>query len=149
MQQFSQASARFHGYEAEWIYQPAAEGFGVRVFTDSVRARLAQGGNLPRISPTRYGAELGYTQGAWSTHLTALRVRKQDRVAELESVTPGYTRVDAEVSYLLRAGGTASYLIFLQGTNLLDKDIRTHTSYLKDTTPQAGRSFTLGVRAQF
>jgi iron complex outermembrane receptor protein len=148
VQQFSQADARFRGYEAEVVYQPAKEGGAVRVFTDSVRARLNGGENLPRISPTRYGVELGYTQGPWTRSLTAVRVQKQDQVAELETATPGYTKLNAEVSYLW-ATTSASYLIFLQGSNLLDKDIRIHTSYLKDTAPQAGRSVTLGVRATF
>jgi iron complex outermembrane receptor protein len=148
VQQFAQADARLKGYEAEVTYQPAKEGAAVRVFTDSVRGRLKNGGNLPRISPSRVGLELGYTQGPWSKNLTVIRVQKQDQTADLETATPGYTKVNAEVGYQWVTTG-ASYLFFLQGNNLLDKDIRVHTSYLKDTSPQAGRSFTLGVRATF
>ena len=39
--------------------------------------------------------------------------------------------------------------VFLQGTNLLDEEIRLHTSFLKEVAPLMGRSFTLGVRAEF
>ena len=38
---------------------------------------------------------------------------------------------------------------FVQGTNLLDSDIRAHTSFLKDVAPLMGRSFLVGVRATF
>lgn len=152
VQQSSQADARFRGYEAEIMFQPGKEGGSVRLFTDSVRARLAGGSdgntNLPRISPTRYGVELGYARGPWTHNLTATRVQKQNQVAALESATPGYTKVNAEVSYLLNTT-SASYLFFVQGSNLLNEDIRIHTSYLKDTAPQTGRSVTLGVRATF
>jgi iron complex outermembrane receptor protein len=147
-QQFAHADARFRGYEAEVSYQPEKEGAAVRVFTDSVRAQLKDGGNLPRISPSRVGLELGYTQGPWSKNLSVIRVQKQDKVAELETATPGYTKVNAEVGYQWVTTG-ASYLFFLQGNNLLDKEIRVHTSYLKDVAPQMGRSFTFGVRATF
>jgi iron complex outermembrane receptor protein len=39
--------------------------------------------------------------------------------------------------------------IFLRGTNLLDEDIRQHTSPLKDLAPLPGRSLHAGVRFEF
>ncbi len=148
VQQFSHADAHFRGYEAELVYQPEKAGAALRVFTDRVQGRLVQGGNLPRISPPRFGVEWGYARGPWSHNLTVMRVQKQNRVAELETPTPGYTKVNAEISYLWNAPG-ASYLLFLQGNNLLDRDIRVHTSYLKHTAPQSGRSLNLGLRVTF
>jgi iron complex outermembrane receptor protein len=148
-QQFTQGDARFHGAEAELRLKPAGAAWGARVFGDLVRGRLAAGGDLPRLSPARLGATLDAKSGRWSGFVTAMRVRTQDRVAPLESPTPGYTKVDAEVSCRLAGGTGGALLAFLQGTNLLDRDLRVHTSYLKDVAPLMGRSFLLGLRGEF
>jgi iron complex outermembrane receptor protein len=37
----------------------------------------------------------------------------------------------------------------IQGDNLLDEDIRHHTSFLKDLVPAPGRTFKFTVRAGF
>lgn len=148
-QQYTQGDARFHGVEAELRWQPKGSPWGVRVFGDTVRGKLEQGGNLPRISPSRFGASLDAKSGPWSGIVTATRVKEQDRVAELESSTPGYTKVDAELAYRFGGGSRGGLVAFLQGTNLLDRDIRVHTSYLKDVAPLMGRSFLLGVRGEY
>lgn len=148
-QQFTQGDARFHGLEAELRYQPKGSAWGVRVFGDLVRGSLDSGGNLPRISPSRFGAALDAKSGPWSGVVTATRVLEQDRVADLESATPGYTKVDAEVSYRFAGASRAGLVAYLQGTNLLDREIRVHTSYLKEVAPLMGRSFLLGLRGDF
>jgi iron complex outermembrane receptor protein len=38
---------------------------------------------------------------------------------------------------------------FAEADNLLDEDIRHHTSFLKDLAPLPGRNLTLGARLQF
>jgi iron complex outermembrane receptor protein len=120
----------------------------MRLFGDQVRGKLADGSNLPRMSPSRFGATLEAWSGNASGSLTALRVREQDRVATLETSTPGYTRVDAEFSWRI-GEGRPGLVFFLQGTNLLDRDIRVHTSYLKDLAPLMGRSILLGLRGEY
>jgi len=75
---------------------------------------------------------------------------RQDRIAaEQETVTPGYTRLDAGLQYRVRHGGQVVSTLFLQANNLLDKDMRVHTSFIKDAAPLPGRSLTAGVRATF
>ena len=148
VQRYTQAEARFHGAEVEWRYRPEPGAWAVRLFADFVRGRLAGGENLPRMSPGRIGAEAEGRWNAWGARLTAMRVASQDRTAPLESATPGYTKVDAEVTLAL-GGGRRGLVAFLQGSNLLDEEIRVHTSYLKDVAPQMGRSFALGVRGEF
>lgn len=148
LQRTGQADADFRGYEAEVSWSQGDT--KLRAFTDSVRAKIKSGGNLPRISPGRIGVEASQQWGAWSGRASVMRVRAQNHLAELETATQGYTKVNAELSW--RAGAFAvggNWLVFLQGKNLTDKDIRLHTSYLKDVAPQPGRSFTLGVRATF
>jgi iron complex outermembrane receptor protein len=38
---------------------------------------------------------------------------------------------------------------FLQGKNLLDEEMRVHTSFLKDFAPLAGRALVAGLRGNF
>lgn len=147
-QDFAQREARFHGFEAEWRYHPVSRDWGVRLFADAVRGRLEGAGNIPRMAPARFGSELERRWGPWNATLTVLRAREQTRVAELETSTPGYTRVDAEVAHEWKSDGRL-VTVFLQGTNLLDREIRAHTSFLKDVAPLMGRSFLVGLRASF
>ncbi|HQY47837.1 MAG TPA: TonB-dependent receptor [Usitatibacteraceae bacterium] len=148
-QQFTQADARFHGLEAELRWQPAGSPWSMRLFGDRVRGRLVEGGDLPRIPPSRFGASFEARAGAWSGWLTATRIAAQERVAALETPTPGATKVDAGVAWSWRGDARRTLVAYLQGTNLGDREIRPHASYLKDVAPLRGRSFVAGVRAEF
>lgn len=149
VQRFTQGGARFRGVEAEFEYRPANAGYGVRIFGDLTRGRLAGGESLPRIAPARIGFNADVASGAWGASLTAIRAFEQRRTAPLESSTPAYTRLDAELTWKLEGEKGRTVLLFLQGTNLLDEEIRVHTSYLKNLAPQMGRSVTAGVRTGF
>ncbi len=148
-QQFTQREARFQGFEAEWRYRPESRAWGVRLFADLARGKLEGAGNVPRMAPARFGAELDARSGPWNGNLTAVRARAQTRVADFETATPGYTRIDAELAHEWTRGAGGGVTLFLRGTNLLDREIRLHTSFLKDVAPLMGRSFNLGVRAEF
>lgn len=149
VQRFTQVGARFRGVEAEFEYRPANAGYGLRVFGDLTRGRLAGGENLPRIAPARIGFNADIASGAVGASLTAIRAFEQKRTAPLESATPAYTRLDAELTWKLEGERRRAVLLFIQGTNLLDEEIRVHTSYLKNVAPQMGRSLTVGVRGEF
>jgi iron complex outermembrane receptor protein len=149
---FAQQSASFHGFEAE-AFSPVADlGSGeldVRVFVDGVTGRLGNGEYVPRLPPGRVGARLQYHNDHAVIGIEAARYDAQTRLAPIESVTPGYTMVDADFSWSmpLAAGGRLEY--FLRGANLLDEDARRHTSFAKAFAPLPGRNFALGVRAVF
>lgn len=146
---WSQADATIRGAEAELSYNLRGEGFSIRGFADTSRGRLDNMGNLPLQPASRYGVDLGYTQGAWRGGLTILRAQQQDRLATFEtSVTPGYTKIDANLSYTQQVG-SLQLTWFALAKNLLNQDIRLATSVLKDVAPQPGRSFILGVRTKF
>lgn len=153
VQNVSQARAVFQGFEAELSIAPTT-GTRVRWFADRTRARLANGENLPRVAPLRVGVE-GLWDGValWGGRLSGdakyTRVASAKQVASFETVTPAYSKVDAELRYAVTDSGSTRWLIFLQGQNLADRVARLHTSYLKDFAPQTGRSFALGVRARF
>ncbi len=151
IRQWSQGDAKFHGFEGEATFHLANNEHGtwdLRVFGDTVRARLVDGGNLPRIAPSRVGSQLRWENSNWRASLGATRVNKQDKVAENETPTAGYTLVDAHIAYHVDAG-RSSWEVFLDGNNLTDQQARVHTSFLKDDVMLPGRSASFGVRLFF
>jgi iron complex outermembrane receptor protein len=152
IRQWSQGDAVFHGFEGEATVHLANGGrtgnWDLHVFGDTVRARLKDGGDLPRIAPGRFGGELRWEASAWRASIGATRYMRQDKVAANETETAGYTLVDAHLAYHLDAGAT-SWEVFLDGSNLADQDARVHTSFLKDDVMLPGRSAAFGVRVFF
>jgi len=151
IRQWTQADATFHGFEGEATFHLANGDSGawdLRVFGDTVRATLVDGGNLPRIAPSRYGAQLRWEASAWRASLGATRYGRQDRVADGETPTAGYTMADAHVAYHIDTGATA-WEVFLDSNNLADQSARVHTSFLKDDVMLPGRNYAFGVRLFF
>lgn len=136
-----------HGFEAQVAWQ-ATDTFKATFFSDYVRARLEDGGDLPRTPPLRFGTQFSYEHQNLSAHLDITRYQEQDRIAQEETVTDGYTLVDANISYTLSALGQDIDL-YLKGTNLTDTEARVHSSFLKDIAPRPGRSIAVGIRGYF
>lgn len=152
IRQWSQADARFRGFEAEATFHLADNDTGtwdLRTYADSVRASFANGGgNVPRIAPSRLGAQLRWASGHWRASAGAVRYAQQDRVAAGETPTDGYTLVDAHLAYHRDAGANA-WEIFVDGSNLTGQEARVHTSFLKDTVLLPDRNVSFGVRVFF
>jgi iron complex outermembrane receptor protein len=147
---FDQADVEFTGMEAEALvelFDSDNSHVHVRLFADFVNAEEgATGENLPRIPPWRLGLGL---HGGWKgldASIDAIFADDQDDVADNELPTEGYTQLNASISYMF---GEPGLYLFLRGTNLLDEDIRQHTSPLKDLVPLPGRSLHLGLRYEF
>ena len=136
-----------HGFEAQIAWQ-ASDTFKATLFSDYVRARLKDGGDLPRTPPLRFGSQFSYEAARLSAHLDITRYQEQDRVSSDETTTGGYTLVDASVSYDLPVTNQ-DIAVFLKGSNLTDTEARVHTSFLKDIAPRPGRSISVGVRGNF
>lgn len=149
VQDFSQTRARFYGLEAEANIALLPDTVNLRLFTDTLYGKLKDNGNIPRITPQRFGFDLNFTQNKWQANFNLTRVIQQDRVAILETETPGYTLMNTEIGYHMRLTQAVNYMLFLQGRNLLDSDIRMHTSFLKDAAPMAGRAIIGGIRGVF
>lgn len=145
--QYTQANATFKGFETEVKIQfhPL---WNLRLFSDSVRATLDDGGDLPRITPARFGSSLDFNLNQWSSNISATHAAKQNHAGNGESETDSYNRVDARVDYTFNNAG-ADYTLFAKATNLTNADIRNASSYLRDIAPEAGRSVQLGVRVKF
>lgn len=107
-----------HGFEAQVAWQLSDE-LKVDVFSDFVRARLEEGGDLPRTPPLRFGSQLSYQTDNLSAHIHITRYQEQDRIAPEETATDGYTLVDASISYDLSVLNQ-DLSIYLRGSNLTD-----------------------------
>ena len=146
---WTQSGATIHGAEAEASYNLYGEGWSLRGYGDTSRGTLDGQGNLPLQPATRLGIDIGYRQAAWRSGVSVLRALRQDRLAAFETTpTPGYTQLDANLSYTQRFG-TNRVTWFVLAKNLLNQDIRISTSLLKDVAPQPGRNIIAGVRTNF
>ncbi|MDY6945946.1 MAG: TonB-dependent receptor [Pseudomonadota bacterium] len=149
--EYLQDGAKFHGFEAELnvpLFDDGQRHLGLRLASDYVRGKLDNGEDLPQIPPLRFGAGLHYDQDAWHVGMQAFYYSKQDKLAENELPTDGFTLAQMDASYRVPVGATSVFL-FLRGTNLLDEDARQHASPLKDIAPLPGRSWHIGARAEF
>lgn len=150
VQNLAQTDAFFYGAEAEVIFSLKPDNLELRLFTDYVRGKLdGNHGNVPRVTPQRFGFELNYKSGPFATNLTTIHVLRQNKAAELETHTAGYTQLNLEASYLLKQTGANGIRFFVQGRNLLDEEMRVHTSYLKNFAPLPGRALVAGIRSDF
>ena len=151
IRQWSQGDARFRGLEGEAMFHLAQTDRGdwdLRVFGDTVRATFKDGGNVPRIAPSRFGAQLRWEHAGWRASLGATRTNRQDKVAQDETPTADFTLVDAHASRHFDAGNL-SWEVFADATNLTNQVARVHTSFLKDAVMLPGRSVGFGVRLFF
>ena len=151
--EFKNVDVHFTGAELSLGYTPA-QGFGFTAMSDTVRGVIVSenGGNLPRISPSRVGGKVTWRGGAnnaWYTDVGATYVFEQDRIASFETSTPAYMRVDASLRYRLAFSNNRSAEFYVLGRNLTNRDIRVHTSFLKDFAPMPGRSLFLGVTTTY
>lgn len=151
--QYDNEDAAFYGIEAEFIKQLIAnEAYAVngRVFGDYVRAEFRNNniGNVPRISPPRFGVEIEGNRGTWNGSIELTFVSDQNKDAELETNTDGYTMLNASITKSVFVGNTDLNL-FVKGENLLDEDARQHTSFQKDRVVLPGRGLTFGASLVF
>ncbi len=144
---FGAADAILHGFELQVAWQ-TTENLKLDLFADYVKARLKDGGALPRTSPMRVGSHLAYTLDNLRADLDITYFAKQDDISTFETETDGYTLVDASITYDIPLGDI-DLSVYLRGENLTDEEARVHTSFLKDIAPRPGRNFALGVRGYF
>jgi iron complex outermembrane recepter protein len=147
--QYIQTKARFSGMEFELQAELPVKGLTARLFGDRVRASLSDGTALPRIAPQRLGIGLQYATGPWQLGTTVTRASAQNRVAPLETPTEGYTRVDLNAQWQAKLSEQQVLAVYLQLKNATDEQIRVHSSVLKDSVPQPGRTAVAGLRLRW
>ena len=147
---YSQRNAHFRGAEFQFQYDvmPLWFGkFGVEGQYDIVRATFDDGTNVPRIPPQRLGGGVYYRDANWLARVNLLHAFAQNDIGGIETSTPGYNRLKAELSYTTKLvktdwWGAQEVRVSIVGDNLLNEDIRNSVSYTKDEVLLPG----MGVR---
>ena len=96
---FGSADAILHGFELQVAWQ-TTDNLKLDFFADYVKARLKDGGALPRTSPMRVGSHVAYTLDNFRADLDITYFAKQDDISTFETETDGYTLVDTPLLML-------------------------------------------------
>jgi len=150
--QSAQANAIFRGFEAQTAFPLMQNRYGaldLTLFGDYTRGTFGQGGDVPRMPPLRYGLQLSYEKGDWSTEARLARGEPQNHAGENQSNTPGYLLLNLGAQYSLASFHDSEVLLFARGKNMLNENIRNSTSYLRNFAPEPGRSAEIGIRVSY
>jgi len=145
--QYQQQDARLHGMEASISWQITPE-HQVTLIGDTVVARLRDGGYLPRVPSYRLGAEYVYRADSWGGQLGLTHYGKQNRLAENETATAGYTLLEAGLNYYFD-WQQHEVMAFAKVQNLTNRLGFVHSSFIKEDAPLPGRQLVLGLRLSF
>ncbi|HCH70416.1 MAG TPA: TonB-dependent receptor [Colwellia sp.] len=144
---YLQNDVDMYGVEAEVFYQVSGS-LKASVFGDYIKAKLSDGGDLPRIPPMRIGTSLQYQGNNFDGELNVNHYFEQDNIGSLETVTESYSMVDINMNYYFDASGN-DLVLYVKGNNLTDDVGKVHSSFLKDISPLPGRNFSVGIRGSF
>lgn len=146
-----QGDARYYGFEVQGDAVLADFGdseLSADLLADYTHATIEAFGPAPRIPPLRILGGLGLKGTSLDARAEVEWTARQSRVAPLETETPGYTMVNASVTW--RPWGEQRPLeLTLTANNIFDVDARRASSYLKDYAPLAGRDIRVGARITF
>ncbi|SCW66756.1 iron complex outermembrane recepter protein [Sphingobium faniae] len=146
--QYSQADARYWGFEAEGSVTLGEVG-GYKVHLDGVadyvRATIKESGPAPRIPPLRLLGGLEFQGDRLSLRGEVEHSFKQDRIAQTETPTKGFTLINASLSWKPLKDNDRTTLT-LSANNIFNVEARRHASFLKDYAPLAGRDIRLTAR---
>lgn len=150
--QYQQTGARYLGFEAQASAKLIdTPGFALSVdgVADYTKATLSGGrGPVPRIPPLRLlggiEAEVGNFGGRMEVEWTS----SQNRIAQFETPTAGFTMVNAQLSWK-PWGRHSKSTIVLSADNIFDVEARRHASFTKDFVPLSGRDIRLSFRFAF
>ncbi|WP_438345053.1 TonB-dependent receptor [Methylorubrum populi] len=153
---YSQAGATFAGAEiaSQIDLVPVGDGFaGLSAQYDFVRAQFDDGRFVPRIPPHRVGGGVFLRADGWFAQISLLHAFAQTQTGALETPTPGYNDLKAEIANSRpldpAVHGLSEVTLGLRGTNLLDDVIRNAASFRKDEVVLPGRNLRLFLTARF
>jgi len=150
--QSRQADATFKGFESKLVFPLMENHYGLvdlTLFGDYTRGEFANGNNVPRMPPLRYGFALDYAKSAWSANLRLTRAEPQNHPGQFDTDTPGYVLLGVGTQYKVKDFHQADLLLFARGSNLLNENIRNSTSYLRNFAPEPGRGAEIGIRMSY
>jgi iron complex outermembrane receptor protein len=147
-----QQAAVFKGFEAQATFPLMANRYGAVDFTlfgDYTRGTFEKGGDVPRMPPLRYGTQLSYEKNDWSSNVRLTRAEAQTNAGENESATDSYLKLDLGTQYKIADIAKTEIVLFAKGKNLLNENIRNSVSYLRNFSPEMGRSGEVGIRVTY
>ena len=146
--EYRQQDAEFTGYEIEvgTVIELPRGALQLSLSRDEVDAEFTNGEDIPRIVPARNMFSAQYTLDNFSARLLVKDVEKQTSVAPGESVTDGFTLVDAFASMSFGLSDSTELTLSAFARNLTDEAARNHASFVKNEVPIPGRN--IGVRVQ-
>jgi iron complex outermembrane recepter protein len=147
-----QQGATFKGFEAQVSVPLMANHYGnldLNLFSDYTRGTFNKGGDVPRMPPLRYGVQLSYEKAQFSSNVRLTRGEAQTHAGANETSTPSYLLLNLGAQYHIASIANSDILLFANGKNLLNENIRNSTSYLRNFAPDAGRSAELGIRVSY
>ncbi len=147
---YVQTDARFTGFEVQAAWRLWDEGdrrsLRLEAAGDYVRGDTDLGPPA-RIPPWSATARAVMQHDAWTGRLELREVGVQDRLAAFELPTDGYRTLNAFLAWSPDPEG--GLLVYVEGRNLNDAEVREHASFLKDLAPSPGRNLRLGVVYRF
>ena len=102
------------------------------------------------MTPPRVSVGLIHNIDKFSTDAEIQRVFQQNKVAENETTTDGFTQINLGFSYeVAKPENVEQLTVFFRANNIFNVEARNHSSILKDLTQLGGRNLSLGLRAYF
>jgi iron complex outermembrane receptor protein len=150
--QFTQVDTTFQGFESELLWHVLHMEdffFDIGMLADLVDTDIKNSADhLPRIPPVRVGGRVLFGSDNWMIRSSLRHSFKQDDTAPFEEASAAYTNWSAALLIDLPISHGLWHLI-ISGDNLLNEEIRSHTSPLKDIAPAPGRSLRVNLSATF
>lgn len=150
--QSRQARAVFRGYESKLIFSLSKNPDGLidlTLFSDYTRGKFMNGGDVPRMPPLRFGFQLDYTRHQLTSNLRLTRGETQSHPGLNETPTNSYVLLNLGLQYKVKTFQGAEMILFAKANNLLNENIRNSVSYLRNFSPEQGRSAQVGIRITF
>lgn len=149
---YQQQNAALYGYELAGHYEFNTE-WHIGAFSDYTRAKFVDASpgntNVPRIPAQRAGLHLSYMPAGWETKLSYTHHFGQNKISADEVKTDAYGMLSAHVNYYPGYFAGQDFAIYFKAENITNQLGYAHNSFIKDFAPLPGRSFGIGVRAQF
>ena len=151
---YFQQDANFFGYETQFRFRPPIV-YGIDseigIFSDYVRGYFKEdgAGDVPRLPPQRVGIFLDSSWRYLDFNFRWTHAFEQNRPGLEESETDGYDRVDIGINFNPSINNSNDLMVFLKAKNITDAEIRHSTSFIRNFTPEPGRSFEFGLRWVF
>ena len=149
--QARQGRASYVGFEAQAearLGKAAGIDWAVDMVGDATRATIRNVGPAPLIPPLRLQGAVTGKRGTVGGRLEVERSWAQNRTAEFETRTPGFTLVNASIDWQPLDEKPQLSLSFA-ANNIFDAEARRHSSLLKDYAPLAGRDVRLTAHIKY